>query len=69
MKVWLLRLHRWLALVFALPLFFVIGTGLLHGCGIALGLIHHLKQGANVVRAAGILIASGGCYYFYRALL
>jgi uncharacterized iron-regulated membrane protein len=28
MKAWLLRLHRWLALVFALPLIFVVGTGL-----------------------------------------
>ena len=29
MKAWLLRLHRWVALVFALPLIFVLGTGLL----------------------------------------
>jgi len=28
MKPWLLKLHRWVALVFALPLVFVIGTGL-----------------------------------------
>jgi uncharacterized iron-regulated membrane protein len=28
MKAWLLRLHRWVALVFALPLIFVLGTGL-----------------------------------------
>lgn len=28
MKVWLLRLHRWVALVFALPLLIVLGTGL-----------------------------------------
>lgn len=27
MKAWLLRLHRWLALIFALPLVVVIGTG------------------------------------------
>ena len=28
MNFWLLRLHRWVALVFALPLLFVLGTGL-----------------------------------------
>ena len=29
MKAWLLKLHRWVALVFALPLIFVLGTGLI----------------------------------------
>ena len=29
MKPWYLRLHRWAALVFALPLLIVIGTGVL----------------------------------------
>jgi uncharacterized iron-regulated membrane protein len=29
MKAWLLKLHRWVALVFALPLFFVLTTGLI----------------------------------------
>ena len=29
MKVWLLKLHRWAALVFALPLIFILGTGLI----------------------------------------
>jgi uncharacterized iron-regulated membrane protein len=29
MKAWLLRLHRWVALVFALPLVLVLGTGLI----------------------------------------
>lgn len=28
MKVWYLKFHRWVALVFALPLLFVLGTGL-----------------------------------------
>lgn len=28
MKIWLLKLHRWLALAFALPLLVVLGTGL-----------------------------------------
>lgn len=29
MKIWLLRLHRWAALVFALPLVFVLGTAVI----------------------------------------
>jgi uncharacterized iron-regulated membrane protein len=29
MKAWFLKLHRWIALVFALPLLFVLGTGLI----------------------------------------
>jgi hypothetical protein len=29
MKAWLLRFHRWLALLFAFPLLFVLGTGLI----------------------------------------
>jgi hypothetical protein len=29
MQAWLLKLHRWVALVFALPLLFVLGTGLI----------------------------------------
>ena len=47
---------------------FVIGTGLLHGCGISLGLIHHWKWGTKVIQFSGFLIAVGGCYYLYRAL-
>ena len=29
MKAWLLKLHRWVALLFALPLVFLLGTGLI----------------------------------------
>jgi len=29
MKIWFLKLHRWVALIFALPLVFVLGTGLI----------------------------------------
>jgi uncharacterized iron-regulated membrane protein len=29
MKAWLLKFHRWIALLFALPLLFVLGTGLI----------------------------------------
>jgi uncharacterized iron-regulated membrane protein len=28
-KIWLLKFHRWVALIFALPLLFVLGTGLI----------------------------------------
>ena len=47
---------------------FVIGTGLLHGCGIVLGLIDHVRWGKTLVQAAGFLIAVGGCGFLYRAL-
>lgn len=47
---------------------FVLGTGLLHGCGICLGLIHGLKWGKYAIQGSGALIAAGGCYYLYRAL-
>ena len=47
---------------------FVIGTGLMHGCGIALGLIDRWNWGKRIVRAAGLLIAAGGCWFLYGAL-
>lgn len=47
---------------------FVAGTGLLHACGIVLGLLHGSNWGMKVIQAAGFLIASGGCYYLYRAI-
>ena len=47
---------------------FVVGTGLMHGCGIALGLIDRWNWGKGVVRLAGVLIAAGGCWFLYGAL-
>jgi urease accessory protein len=47
---------------------FVIGTGLLHASGIALGLIHRWKWGEKAIQFAGVLIAVGGCYFLYGAI-
>lgn len=47
---------------------FVIGTGLLHACGIALGGIHRWNWGQRVIQSAGLLIAAGGCWFLYGAL-
>ncbi|MEM9235741.1 MAG: HupE/UreJ family protein [Verrucomicrobiota bacterium] len=47
---------------------FVISTGLLHGVGIAIGLLHKFDWGAKVVRAGGLLVLLGGCYFLYSAI-
>lgn len=48
---------------------FVVGTGLLHALGIALGLIHRWPSGALAIRFAGVLIAMGGAYYLWGAVV
>ncbi|KAF0811991.1 hypothetical protein IGB42_03533 [Andreprevotia sp. IGB-42] len=47
---------------------FVIATGLLHLAGIVFGTLHRWRQGAQALRAAGVLIAAGGSYFLYSAL-
>ncbi|WP_425053246.1 HupE/UreJ family protein [Psychromarinibacter sp. S121] len=48
---------------FAYAVGFVIGTGLLHLCGIALGLLTKLPWGTYAIRAAGVVIAAiGGAF-------
>lgn len=47
---------------------FVIATGLLHGCGIALGEIRRWGPGPNVIRAAGAAIAVAGVWFLWKAL-
>ena len=47
---------------------FVIGTGLLHAVGIAIGLIHRWPTGAWAIRFAGVVIALGGAFFFWRAV-
>ncbi|MFN0056648.1 MAG: HupE/UreJ family protein [Planctomycetales bacterium] len=47
---------------------FVVGTGLLHGCGILLGAIHRWNWGKRCIQGAGLLIAAGGCYFLFEAL-
>lgn len=48
---------------------FVIATGLLHAVGIAIGLIHHLKWGQPALRGAGALVAAGGAFFLWQALV
>lgn len=47
---------------------FVVATGLLHACGIAIGSIHRWKAGAGALRAAGAMVAIGGAAFLFRAL-
>lgn len=47
---------------------FVIGTGFLHGCGVALGIVDRWSWGKRVLQFAGVLIAAGGCWFLYGAL-
>jgi urease accessory protein len=46
---------------------FVIATGLLHVCGIALGVLVRWSAGRVVVRASGVLIAAVGLYFLALA--
>lgn len=47
---------------------FVVATGLLHGVGISIGLLHSLKRGAAIVRLAGGAIGLAGLYFLWSAL-
>jgi urease accessory protein len=47
---------------------FVIATGCLHACGIAIGLIHRWPIGRVALRAAGGCVALGGCFFLWRAV-
>lgn len=47
---------------------FVLATGGLHACGIALGLIHRWPSGRIALRGAGALIAVGGALFLWEAL-
>jgi urease accessory protein len=48
---------------------FVIATGLLHLCGIVIGLIHRWPQGRIALRVCGAAIMLGGLYFLYQAFL
>jgi urease accessory protein len=37
---------------------FVVATGTLHACGIALGVVHRWRAGRALLRAAGAVVAS-----------
>jgi urease accessory protein len=47
---------------------FVIATGLLHGVGIATGLIHRWDLGRQALRGAGALVMLGGLYFLWGAI-
>jgi urease accessory protein len=47
---------------------FVIATGLLHGVGIAIGLINRWDGGRQALRGAGALVMAGGLYFFWSAI-
>jgi urease accessory protein len=48
---------------------FVVATGTLHGCGIALGLGHRWKSGRLAIRAAGTCVLVGGLLFLWRAFV
>ncbi len=48
---------------------FVIATGVLHGIGIIIGLIHRWPAGKLVLRGAGAFIAAMGMFFLWRALI
>jgi urease accessory protein len=47
---------------------FVISTGTLHACGIAIGLIHRWDRGKRALRMAGAGIAVGGAWFSWLAV-
>ena len=47
---------------------FVIATGVLHGIGIAIGLIHHWPFGRIALRGAGGFIAVMGVIFLWQAV-
>lgn len=47
---------------------FVTATGCLHGCGIAIGLVHRWPAGQIALRVAGAAVATAGCVFLWRAM-
>jgi urease accessory protein len=47
---------------------FVVATGSLHACGIALGLVHRWPMGEVAVRIGGAVIAAAGAYFLWVAV-
>ena len=48
---------------------FVVATGTLHAVGIGIGEVRRLDFGRAVLRAAGALVALGGVFFLWRALV
>jgi urease accessory protein len=47
---------------------FVVATGCLHACGIALGLAHKWRSGRLAIRIGGTAIACAGCVFLWRSI-
>lgn len=47
---------------------FVVATGLLHGLGILIGLVHKWRSGRRVLRVLGGFIVGAGVFFMYRAV-
>lgn len=47
---------------------FVAATGLLHGVGIAIGLIHRWNGGRQLIRVAGAFVAGAGVFFLWKAV-
>lgn len=47
---------------------FVVATGLLHGAGVGIGLVHRWPAGKVALRAAGACVCLGGMYFLYGAV-
>lgn len=47
---------------------FVVATGVLHLCGIVIGILTRWPAGARVVQALGAVIAALGCYFLVHSL-
>lgn len=45
---------------------FVISTGLLHGVGITIGLVHRWSAGRTLLRACGAVISLAGCLFLWQ---
>ena len=48
---------------------FVIATGCLHALGIAIGTVHRWAWGKRLVRVAGGLVAVGGVFFMWKAVV
>jgi urease accessory protein len=48
---------------------FVVSTGTLHAIGIGIGLVHKWDVGRIVLRGAGLVVAAGGLYFLWSALV
>lgn len=47
---------------------FVVATGLLHGVGIGIGVVHRWPAGRSFLRASGAVVAAGGALFLWRAV-